>query len=219
MRHRIIQITILTFFNCAYSQQKSNELYIIKTEFGNITFKLYDETPLHKENMIKLINQGFYKDLLFHRVIQNFMIQGGDPDSKNAPSDKVLGNGGLNYTIPAEFNINCIHKKGALAAARKGDQVNPLKESSSCQFYIVQGKVYTLPELNLLSKQMNTQFNDNQVKTYTTIGGVPYLDYNYTVFGEVVEGLAVVDKIAAQQVNNAKRPLKNITFTIEKLKN
>ena len=203
----------------SHAQTNDGQYYLIKTSMGDIKFFLYDEAPLHKENMIKLINEGFYTDLLFHRVISTFIIQGGDPDSKNALPEKTLGLGGLNYTIPAEFNINCIHKKGAIAAARQGDQVNPLKESSGCQFYIVQGKIYTQAELSVLAKKLNTQFNDNQIKTYTTIGGVPYLDYSYTVFGEVVEGLEIIDKIASQPVNNAKRPLKNITFTIKKIKN
>ena len=219
MRQVLITIIILICYNTSHAQTNDGQYYLIKTNIGNIKFVLYDETPLHKENMIKQINEGLYTYLLFHRVIMTFMIQGGDPDSKDAPPEKTLGLGGLDYTIPAEFNINCIHKRGAIAAARKGDQVNPLKESSACQFYIVHGKVYTEAELSLMAKQMQTQFNEHQIKTYTTVGGVPYLDYAYTVFGEVVEGMDVVDKIASQPVNNAKRPLKNITFTIEKIKN
>lgn len=143
------------------------------------------------------------------------MIQGGDPDSKNAKPGQMLGQGGPDYTVPAEFNPQLIHKKGALAAARMADQVNPKKASSGSQFYIAQGKVYTKDELMNLGSRMGRSFNKTQIDAYTTVGGVPFLDYEYTVFGEVVEGLDVIDKIARVQKDNYDRPTKDIKMTIK----
>lgn len=243
-------------------------LFLIKTTLGDMKIKLYNETPLHRDNFIKLVEKKFYDSLLFHRVIKEFMIQGGDPASKTPSSpDVMLGNGDVGYTIPAEFNTNFIHKKGALAAARQGDDVNPTKASSGCQFYIVHGKAYSETELtqmegslamrkkqeifqrlmtqpsfsaykdSLISYQTNKQYDKanalvktyiepilekeylqsgatgytpEQRKTYSTIGGSPHLDRNYTVYGEVIEGLDVVDKIAAVEKNQFDRPLTDV---------
>lgn len=186
----------------------------IETEYGTIIIKLYNETPQHRDNFIKLVKDGFYTDLLFHRVINNFMIQGGDPESKNAPAGKMLGSGGPGYTVPAEFDSSFIHKKGALSAARMGDQVNPTKASSGSQFYIVQGQKYDSAQLQMMSMRTGMKYTPEQRELYATIGGTPHLDMNYTVFGEVVEGLEVIDKIAAVQVGMGDRPVKDVKFTI-----
>lgn len=191
----------------------SKDTYVkIETSMGNIVVKLYNETPKHRDNFIKLVREGVYDGLLFHRVIKNFMIQGGDPNSRTAKPGQMLGDGTLGYTIPAEFVQGLYHKKGALAAARQGDQVNPKKESSSCQFYIVQGDKWTLDRLKMLEQRMGKTFSDEQIKMYTTVGGTPFLDGDYTVFGEVVEGLDVVDKIAAVQCGAADRPVQDVTM-------
>lgn len=176
--------------------EKEKEV-LISTTAGDLKIKLYNQTPQHRDNFIKLVNEGFYKDLLFHRVIPQFTIQAGDPDSKNAPPERVLGQGGPDYTIDAEFAAGCIHKKGALAASRLGNATNPSKASSGSQFYITDGKTYSQNELNELSKKTGKQFTKQQIETYTTIGGMPELDGDYTVFGEVIEGLEVITKIAS----------------------
>ncbi len=186
----------------------------IDTEYGTIIIKLYNETPQHRDNFIKLVKDGFYTDLLFHRVMQNFMIQGGDPESKNAPADKMLGSSGPGYTIPAEFDSSFIHKKGALAAARQPDQVNPAKASSGSQFYIAQGQVYDSAQLQMMAMRTGMQYTAEQQEIYATLGGTPHLDMGYTIFGEVIEGLDVVDKIAAVQVGMGNRPIKDVKFTI-----
>ena len=193
----------------------------IKTDLGTIVVKLYDSTPLHRDNFIKLVKQGFYDSLLFHRVIQDFMVQGGDPESKNADSAAMLGNGEApGDMIPAEFRSNLIHKKGALAMARTD---NPEKASSNCQFYIVQGKPCSDTLLNQIECSVRQNgnaafyYNDAERKIYKTIGGTPFLDQNYTVFGEVVKGLDVVDKIAAVQKDENDRPLKNIRMKMRML--
>jgi cyclophilin family peptidyl-prolyl cis-trans isomerase len=184
---------------------------VIETTEGNITIRLYDNTPLHSENFVKLVNAGYYENLLFHRVIKNFMIQTGDPKSKNAPSSARLGDGGPNYTIPPEFNAMYFHKKGALAAARLGDNINPRKESSGSQFYIVVGQVYSKNQLDqFVASHRHSQFSEEQIKAYTTIGGTPHLDTQYTVFGEVIEGLDIIDKISAAETDSNDRPLKDI---------
>lgn len=232
------------------------DMVLIETSFGNMKVKLYDETPKHKENFIKLAAQGFYNDLLFHRVISDFMIQGGDPDSKGAPAGTMLGNGGPGYTIPAEFNDSLFHFKGVLAGARMPDNVNPNKESSGSQFYIVQGNVFTEEELADMEEGMSInnyimthpdvqeslgqlqinqdkegidkllesianekdfvmmKFPDFKREKYKTIGGTPHLDNNYTVFGEVIEGLEVIDKIAAVIKDPNDRPIEDITMKI-----
>ncbi len=184
----------------------------IETNKGTMTVKLYNETPKHRDNFIKLVKEGYYDSLLFHRVIKDFMIQGGDPDSRHAEAGKMLGNGGPDYTIPAEFDTRLYHKKGALAAARLSDQVNPSKASSGSQFYIVQGKAYTDEQMDMISRQTGLQFTAQQRNVYRTIGGTPFLDMNYTVFGEVVEGLSVIDKIAAVQTGRFDRPTEDVVI-------
>ncbi|MBQ2387007.1 MAG: peptidylprolyl isomerase [Bacteroidales bacterium] len=195
--------------------KEKTTMVIISTNLGEMKAVLYNETPLHKENFIKLAKEGYFDGCLFHRVIDGFMIQGGDPDSKTAKPGQMLGQGGPGYTIPAEFKQELIHKKGALAAARMADQVNPQKASSGSQFYIAQGKSYTENELNMLSSRMGKAFNKQQMEAYTTVGGVPFLDYEYTVFGEVVEGLEVIDKIAAVEKDRRDRPVQDIKMTIK----
>lgn len=191
---------------------------LIETPKGNMTILLYDETPLHKDNFIKLVNEQFYDGLLFHRVIKDFMIQGGDPESKTAPAGARLGNGGPGYTIPAEVLPDKIHKKGALAAARLSDQMNPTKASSGSQFYIVQGAVYNTDQLNMFQQRMHKTFTPQQIETYSTIGGTPHLDGEYTVFGEVVEGFEVIDAIANMPVDMGDRPVENIPMKITIIK-
>lgn len=188
---------------------------LIETNFGNMKILLYEDTPLHRENFIKLAKSGFYDGLLFHRVIKKFMIQGGDPDSRDAAPGAMLGNGGPGYTIPAEFRSNHFHKKGALAAARQGDAVNPGKESSGSQFYIVQGRTYDNFEMDQIAEKLNKTFSDEQMNVYGSTGGTPFLDNDYTVFGEVVEGLEVIDKIAAVRCSPANRPLEDVKMTIK----
>jgi len=238
---------------------------LIKTNLGDITVRLYDETPLHRDNFLKLAAEGYYNGTLFHRVIKNFMIQGGDPTSKGAASSAHLGAGGPDYTIPAEFNKALIHKKGALAAARQGDEVNPEKRSSGSQFYIVTGEVYSAGKLTQLEKQMAQQqlqsifdglvvenrsrilemrkkrdnaglmaiqeelqkqtyakakeqgepkYSEEQREAYTTVGGTPFLDQNYTVFGEVEEGMDVVDKIQLVATQPGDRPVEDISMEV-----
>lgn len=233
----------------------------LETTLGNITVALYNETPKHRDNFIKLVKEGVYDSTLFHRVIKQFMIQAGDPESKNASDTAMLGNGDVGYTIPAEFNPKFFHKKGVLAAARQGDDVNPEKASSGCQFYIVTGRKFTEPQLLGMENKINEQreeaifdnlahqhmkeiykmrkagdnagllelqdsleaearaladkeekfrFTPEQVKAYSTVGGAPHLDGSYTVFGEVVEGMDVVEKIETAKTNRADRPLTNI---------
>jgi peptidyl-prolyl cis-trans isomerase B (cyclophilin B) len=195
--------------------KQKNTMIVISTDLGEMKAILYNETPQHKENFIKLIKEGYFDGTLFHRVIDGFMIQGGDPDSKTAKPGQMLGQSGPGYTVPAEFRQELIHKKGALAAARMGDQMNPQKASSGSQFYIAQGKKYTANELNILSSRMGKAFNQTQIDTYTTVGGVPFLDYEYTVFGEVIEGLEVIDKIAKVQKDRYDRPTQDIKMTIK----
>ncbi len=190
----------------------------LTTDSGIVIIRLYDSTPLHRDNFVKLVNEHFFDSLLFHRVMKNFMIQGGDPQSKNAQAGQMLGGGGGDLArIPAEFRPSLFHKKGSLAAARMGDDVNPAKESSACQFYIVQGKKCTDDELNMMEMQQGRKYSASQRLMYKTIGGTPFLDMNYTVFGEVEKGLAVVDKIAAMPGNAMNRPLTDIHFSIEVL--
>lgn len=182
-----------------------------KTTEGDFKIKLYDETPLHTENFVKLVKSGYYNNVLFHRVIEGFMIQTGDPNSREAVSGQSLGEGGPGYTIPAEFKQNLFHKKGAVAAARLGDQVNPSKSSSGSQFYIVQGQVLSPDQLDMLvNSGRHESFTPEQKKAYTTVGGTPHLDNNYTVFGEVTEGLEVIDQIAAAKTDQRNRPLSDI---------
>jgi len=261
---RIIQLISICLLLITACKDKDS-LITIKTSFGEMKAVLHDQTPKHKENFIKLVKSGFYDSLVFHRIIEGFMIQGGDPDSKNAQPGKPLGSGGPGYTIPAEFNSSLIHKKGALSAARMGDEQNPQKESSGSQFYIVQGRKYTSIELttvlnklassignylestgytvlrneliNLyqtnqdaylekltslkpnMEKALGTAFSGDfsvgRIEAYTTTGGAPHLDDDYTVFGQVVDGLDVIDKIASQSTDSRNRPLQDILMEID----
>lgn len=236
----------------------------IQTTLGDITVRLYDETPLHRDNFVKLAKEGYYDGTLFHRVIKDFMIQGGDPDSKGAPAGKMLGVGGPDYTIEAEIKSGLYHKRGALAAARQGDEVNPERRSSGSQFYIVWGQVYNEGQLRQFSKQMEMQqmqavFNalakehhdeimqmrrernraglqelqeklaaeaeaqvkaqgagmtDEQRAIYSTVGGTPHLDGQYTVFGEVEEGLDVVEMIQQAATARGDRPVDDIEMRV-----
>ena len=235
----------------------------IQTMLGDIIVRLYDETPIHRDNFLKLVKEGYYDGTLFHRVIKDFMIQGGDPDSKGAPAGKMLGVGGPDYTLEAEIKDGLFHKRGALAAARQGDEVNPERRSSGSQFYIVWGQVYNEGQLRQFSKQLKMQkvqsvFNqlaaehrteimqmrrdrnraglqelqdklaaeaekqaagftgltDEQLKIYSTIGGTPHLDGQYTVFGEVEEGLDVVEMIQAAATGHGDRPVDDLEMRI-----
>ena len=266
----ILSLGLILTINQGFSQTFSKETILITTSLGNIKVKLFNETPKHRDNFLKLVNEHFYDSLLFHRVIEGFMIQGGDPDSKHAEPAKLLGDGDLKYTIPAEFIPTLCHKKGMLCAARNGDDVNPEKASSAAQFYIVQGKVRTEEDLISFEKRINKPIiakikeeilnkpenadikekiaiakkeqnndslmiyfktvnklvEDEYAKTphytfppehktiYKTIGGTPHLDSQYTIFGEVIEGLEVIDKIAAVGKNKDDRPLVEIRMTI-----
>src|SRR6056297_3242736 len=266
-------LSVLAAFvaSCSTAEKSTDQpVVLIKTEYGDIKVKLYEKTPEHRKNFLKLIHDDFYDGLLFHRVIQNFMIQGGDPESKNAEPGEKLGGGSLDYTVPAEFFPEYYHKRGALAAARRGGLTNQEKRSSASQFYIVQGEVFSEAELDTLeiiknqgiknelvregliafnteiqrykrnndrdsfaikvaeisdkadsiidAKNMHFKFTEEQREIYTTIGGYPSLDGDYTVFGEVVEGMEVVDKIAAMETDKNNRPLKNIKMKIELIK-
>ena len=244
----------------------SQRIKITTTE-GDIIIKLYDQTPQHRDNFIKLVKEGYYNGTLFHRVIKEFMIQGGDPESKGAPAEKQLGSGGPGYTIPAEFIYpQLFHKRGALSAARTGGEINPHRASSGSQFYIVWGKVYKEGELKQMEQQLEMQqqqsifntlvrenaakikqmrinrdqaglmalqeqlinetekrsaqmgkptFTKEQVEAYTTLGGTPFLDNQYTVFGEVESGLEVVEKIQNCATNPSDRPKKDISMKME----
>lgn len=195
---------------------------LLQTSMGDITIRLSDSTPLHRDNFLKLVKQSFYDSVLFHRVINNFMIQAGDPDSKNAPAGKPLGNGGPNYTVPAEFRTTLFHKKGAISAARQGDNVNPGKASSGSQFYIVQGKKFSDAGLDSLEifRLKGKKIPADQREAYKTLGGTPHLDEGYTVFGEVIIGMEVIDKIATVATSRSAdrdRPLENVMIVKAKL--
>ena len=254
--------------SCGSSGEKGT--VVIETEMGEIHIRLYDETPKHKENFLKLAREGYYNDLLFHRVIEGFMLQGGDPDSKGATAEKVLGNGGPGYELEAEILPQFYHKRGALAAARLGDEMNPDRKSSGSQFYVVQGKAFSQEEMKQMAEQKGLQqmqklqrdfinrpenswymqldferlqkenmdslqmvgqqmqakfdaefgkpepysFNETQMKAYTTEGGAPFLDGEYTVFGEVISGMDVVDKIAAVEKGESDRPKLDIKMKV-----
>lgn len=200
----------------ALPEQKNNFRVKITTDSGVIVVKLSDSTPLHRDNFVKLVKQGFYDSLLFHRVIPQFMIQGGDPTSKNAPAGNMLGNGGGDMErIPAEFRTSLYHKKGALAAARDG---NPEKASSACQFYLVEGKTFTDAELDMMEPRTGRKFTAEERNVYKTIGGTPFLDNNYTVFGEVISGLEVIHKIVNVQRDASDRPLGDVRMKMELIK-
>lgn len=251
--------------NCKKNMKTTPQVRI-STNYGDIVVRLYDETPEHRDNFLKLAREGYFDGTLFHRVIKDFMIQGGDPDSKGAPAGKQLGSGGPGYTVPAEFVYpQYFHKRGVLSAARQADQVNPERRSSGSQFYIVWGKTYTESALNQLAAQLDGQrgqqifnglaaqhrdsiqamyqrgdqkglmelqnrlaaetdkilketqgfaFTPEQIEAYTTVGGTPFLDNQYTVFGEVVSGLDVVEKIQNVATGSADRPKEDVVMTV-----
>ena len=211
MKKLILAALVLVGLTCqAQKTEEKETVVVIKTSMGTIKAKLYNDTPLHRDNFIKLVNEGWYNGSPFHRVIKEFMIQGG----QNA--DGRLDPG---YTVPAEFKSNHFHKKGALAAARQGDQVNPKKASSGSQFYIVQGKTYDERTLDMFESRMGKVFSAKERQAYKTVGGTPFLDGEYTVYGEVTEGLEVVDKIAAVTPGAMDVPVEHVTIisvTIEK---
>lgn len=267
MKKTIILLTLIACCIACTDNRKKNysmtneTLVRLETTMGDITVKLYDETPKHRDNFIKLVKEGVYDSTLFHRVIQNFMIQAGDPTSKTANDTAKLGSGDVGYTIPAEFVPTLYHKRGALAAARQPDNVNPERASSGCQFYIVTGQVFNEDQLIAMEKNMNQarldtifqnlarkhmkeifkmrkaddtagllalqdtlerqakaqqkeegvrKFTPEQIKIYTSKGGAPHLDGDYTVFGEVIEGMDAVSRIETVKTNKADRPIENI---------
>jgi peptidyl-prolyl cis-trans isomerase B (cyclophilin B) len=191
---------------------------LVQTTLGDMTVRLYDSTPLHRDNFLKLVKVHFYDGLLFHRVIKEFMIQGGDPNSRNAKAGEALGMGGTGYRVPAEFRQTIFHKKGVIAAARDN---NPEKASSGCQFYIVQGKKFTDEELdNLETNRLKHKIPAEQRDVYKSIGGTPHLDQGYTVFGEIVKGMEALDKIAAVETSKGidrDRPLQDVRIINMKL--
>lgn len=260
----IITIAICGFTACnKKNKNMEGTVLLLETTKGDIRLRLFDDTPKHRDNIIKLAKEGFYDGTLFHRVIKDFMIQAGDPESKHASDTTTLGSGDTGYTIPAEFVYpKYFHRRGVLSAARMGDDVNPNKESSGCQFYIVTGKVFKEAELDALESQMNQnmlhsefnrlarqhmkeiflmrknsdstglkklqdelieqaekivlqnpfRFTEEQRNAYKTVGGAPHLDGQYTVFGEVIEGMDVVNRIQDVKTNRADRPLENIVI-------
>ncbi|OAV72681.1 putative peptidyl-prolyl cis-trans isomerase [Bacteroidales bacterium Barb6] len=206
-----LPIVFSFFFAFMVNAQEKETLVLIDTDMGKIKVRLFNETPLHRDNFIKNVNDRLYDGLLFHRVIRQFMIQGGDTESKNALPEVHLGEGDLGYTVPAEFVFpRYFHKRGMLCAARTGDDENPEKASSASQFYIVTGKHFTGMDLDKIEKNEGKSFTPEQRKAYMEEGGTPHLDGNYTIFGEVVSGMKAVDKIQFSPVGNEDRPLKNI---------
>src|ERR1700743_1060902 len=208
---------LMLFVSAAFAGGPTNQYVRISTAYGECIIRLYNETPKHRDNFIKLAKEGFYNGTLFHRVIQNFMIQGGDPNSKNAKKDSVLGNGDLKYKVPAEFRDSLFHKRGVLAAARDD---NPEKASSATQFYIVEGKRYTDEELDKLisGRLQGRKIPESEGYFYKTAGGSPQLDQGYTVCGEVVFGLDMVDEIAAVPKDKRDRPSTDVPMIVELLK-
>lgn len=203
MKKLILAMLVLVGLSCQ-AQQEKETVVVIKTNYGTIKAKLYNDTPLHRDNFIKMVNEGWYNGSPFHRVIKDFMIQGG----QNADGRETPG-----WTVPAEFKSNHFHKKGALCAARQGDNVNPKKASSGCQFYIVQGKVWDDATLDMMEQRYGKTFSLKQRQTYKSMGGTPHLDGDYTVFGEVIDGLDIVDKIAAVKTGYMDVPATPVTIT------
>ncbi len=206
----IIAIMMVSASLIAQDSKQGETMFTIKTEYGNIVCKLYNDTPMHRDNFIKLVEEGWYEGSNFHRVIKGFMIQGGH---------NAEGNVDPGYTIPAEFRPNHFHKKGVISAARMGDQVNPQKNSSGCQFYIVQGRRYGADEMKAIESRTKYPYTDEQIKAYSSDGGTPHLDGAYTVFGEVISGLDVVDQIAnVPTTKPGDVPQQEIEFSIEIIK-
>jgi len=272
MKKLVLLLFVCLMAGNLFARPKKDPIILISTTYGDIRIKLFHQTPLHTKNFVKLAKKGYFNETLFHRVIKNFMIQGGDPDSKTAKPGQLLGDGGPKYTIPFEYNPLLFHKKGMLAAAREGDDVNPLRASSASQFYIVVGKVFDDAGLDKVEKRINTMQKTNlmwnyiasnavlkerlagykkndtiaynrQLKqlslladslykekkqyvipeaereVYKTIGGTPHLDASYSIFGEVVEGMDVVEKISLTATDKNDRPLDNIVMKVRVLKN
>ena len=220
MKKHFFVCTLLLFSTISFAQKKSKKDYLVtlKTKYGSTHLVLYDNTPLHKANFIKLVQKKFYDSLLFHRIIDGFMIQGGDPESKSAQPNQRLGSGGGNLErIPYEFKTNHVHKKGALAAARDN---NPEKKSSACQFYIVQGKKMTDDEVTLVAQSNGMDYTTQQRAEYMILGGTPRLDNSYTVFGEAIDNLDLIDRIAKQPKDSADRPKEDIkmSMTVKKMR-
>jgi len=209
-------ILLLLTFN-VFAKSPKNQYVRIKTSYGDCIIRLYNETPKHRDNFIKLTKQGFYNGTLFHRVIQDFMIQGGDPDSKKTKAGQALGDGDVGYTVDAEFRDSLFHKKGVIAAARDN---NPKKASSGCQFYLVEGKRFTDEALDKLeeTRLKGRKIPPAQREWYKSVGGVPNLDQNYTVYGEIVSGLDMVDRIAAVKKDAKDRPLQDVPMMVSLLK-
>ena len=203
--HLLLFAVILISLNCT-AQTEVN----ILTNKGEIVVKLYDETPVHRDNFIKLVRENFYDSILFHRIIKDFMIQVGDPNAKASSNKKKFGSGGPGYTLEAEIKPEFIHKKGALAAARLGDKINPSRKSSGSQFYIVQGRTFPRKYMPKFEEERGMPYTEEEKKIYETIGGTPHLDGQYTVFGEVVEGMNVVEKIAEMKTNQNNFPFEKV---------
>lgn len=271
MKKLVLLLFVCLMAGNLFARPKKDPIILISTTYGDIRIKLFHQTPLHTKNFVKLAKKGYFNETLFHRVIKNFMIQGGDPGSKTAKPGQLLGDGGPKYTIPFEYNPLLFHKKGMLAAAREGDDVNPLRASSASQFYIVVGKVFDDAGLDKVEKRINTMQKTNlmwnyiasnavlkerlagykkndtiaynrQIKqlslladslykekkqyvipeaereVYKTIGGTPHLDASYSIFGEVVEGMDVVEKISLTATDKNDRPLDNIVMKVRVLK-
>ncbi|MDB5013857.1 MAG: peptidylprolyl isomerase [Daejeonella sp.] len=215
---RYVALLLFTLISLNTFSAKPKHAFVkLKTSKGECIIMLYNQTPKHRDNFIKLVKENFYNGTLFHRVIKEFMIQGGDPDSKTAKPGQALGEGDLGYTVDAEFRDSLFHKKGALAAARDD---NPKKASSAAQFYLVQGKKLTDAELNQLEsgRLQGRKINPAQREVYKTVGGTPHLDQNYTVYGEVVKGIEMIDSIASVPTANANRPVEDIKMEITLLK-
>ena len=207
-------LTCLLFISLMISScgGEKNQRVEIQTEYGNMVIELFNSTPIHRDNFIKLAKDGFYDDLLFHRVINGFMIQGGDPNSKDAAPGQSLGTGGPGYTLDAEIGEK--HFKGRLSAARQGNAVNPEMKSSGSQFYIVDGNPTSKTQLESMGGKNGLTYSEEDYKIYETAGGAPHLDGQYTVFGQVVEGLEVIDKIAAVQVDARNRPNQDVKMKV-----
>lgn len=203
----LLAMLMLAVFAPSFAGKKKNQFVLIETTMGNMKVEVYADVEKHAENFLKLVDEHFYDSLLFHRVIPEFMIQGGDPQSKNAPAGTMLGNGDLGYKVPAEFMEQYHHKKGALAAARDN---NPEKASSASQFYIVQGKKFTDENLDMIEKSKGTKLTEQARADYKTIGGTPHLDGAYTVFGQLVEGYDVLEKISLASCGPANRPVVDV---------
>lgn len=219
MKKLFTLILLTAALTTAFAKGPKNQYVRVKTSYGECIIRLYNETPKHRDNFIKLTKAGFYNGVLFHRVIQNFMIQGGDPDSKDpkkATPGAELGNGDVGYTVPAEFTDSLFHKRGVLAAARDD---NPAKASSGCQFYIVEGKRLTDAKMDSveIARLKGRKIPEWQREYYRSVGGTPQLDHNYTVYGEVVSGIDMVDHIAAVKTDKNDRPLQDVPMTVSLL--